>query len=259
MQKIILTFDLEFWHNGQFLKNNLPENRENLKDITTESTLPLLALLKKKNIKATFFVLGRVAEKHPEIVRKIYNEGHEIACHGYSHKILDELRPEEFEEEIKRSTNLLQNITGKKPIGFRAPNFSLNDKTKWALNILKNYGFKYDSSIFPFKAKLSGDAGKILELPVTGGGFYFRLMPLWLFKILLKLARVKQPLILYFHPHEFYPFIPDIKLPFWKKKIKYFGVSRSLQKLEKLLNDFEFISIENFLNLKNTESGYNFS
>lgn len=252
--KLILTFDLEFWHNSQFLKGNLLENKENLKDITAESTFPLLALLRQKNIKATFFVLGELAEKHPAIIKKISDEGHEIACHGYSHKILDELSPEKFEEEIKRSINLLENIIGKKPVGFRAPNFSLNNKTKWALDILKKYGFKYDSSIFSFKAKLSDDEGKILELPVTGGGFYFRLLPLWLFKILFKLTRAKEPLILYFHPHELYNFIPQIKAPFWKVKLKYLGVSRSLKKLEKLLNNFEFIPLLDFKNFKSGDS-----
>ena len=152
--KIILSFDLEFWYNSKFLKKYLAS--DNFKDYVYESTIPLLELLKKYNIKATFFVLGKLAKNYPDLVEKIHQDDHEIASHGYSHKTLDELNKSEFEEEIAISIEILKKITGYPPKGFRAPNFSLNNKTKWALEILEKYNFKYDSSIFPFKTPLYG-------------------------------------------------------------------------------------------------------
>lgn len=271
--KLILTFDLEFWYNSQFLENYLSESGENFNDYFTESLYPLLDLLKKKNILATFFVLGIAAEKYPEAIKKIYNDGHEIACHGYSHKRLEKLRPEEFEKEIATAVNLLEKITGQKPIGFRAPNFSLSNKTKWALNILEKYGFQYDSSIFPFKTQMYGNSkaplgayrisNRILELPVAvleifglripvGGGFYFRFMPFFIYNFFLKMIRRERLPILYFHPHEFYDFIPKIKAPFWKIKLKYYGVKNGFKKLEKLLDEFEFMPLKEYIeNLRN--------
>lgn len=276
--QLILTFDLEFWYNSEFLKNYLPKDVDNLDDKILESTLPLLTLLKKHQIKATFFVLGQVAEKYPELIKKIHQDGHEIASHDYSHKVLNELKPKEFEEEIKKSVNLLKKITGENPLGFRAPNFSLTNQSRWAIPVLGKYGFKYDSSIFPVKTKLYGNSraplyiykiskenilkedktNKILELPVatyekfkiripSGGGFYFRIIPIFLYKkILEKIAKKRIPVI-YLHPHELSNFVPDIKIPFFKKKMKYWGVHNSLNKLEKLLKDFKSISISEYL------------
>ena len=278
-KKIILTFDLEFWYNSEFLKKYLPNNQERLKDYVPEAIFPLLELLKKFNIKATFFVLGKVAEKYPEIIKKISSEGHEIASHGYSHRTLNSLDQEEFEKEIRLSVELLEKITGKKPIGFRAPDFTLSNKTKWVLEILGKYGFKYDSSIFPFKTQLYGSLkaplgiykiskenvfevdnnSKITEFPLAvykkakiripvGGGFYFRFIPFLLYKIFLKSVQKERPIVLYIHPHELYNFIPDIKAPFWKIKLKYWKVNKSLEKLERLLRSFKFTSVENYIN-----------
>jgi len=277
--EVILTFDLEFWYNSEFLKKYLPNNQERLKDYVPEAIFPLLKLLKKFNIKATFFVLGKVAEKYPGIIKKIYSEGHEIASHGYSHKTLNSLDREEFEKEIILSVELLEKITGKRPIGFRAPDFTLSNKTKWVLEILEKYGFKYDSSIFPFRTPLYGsskaplriykiskedvykidETSKIIEFPLTvyqklkvripvAGGFYFRFIPFPIYKFFLKAIQKERPIVLYIHPHELYNFIPDIKAPFWKIKLKYWKVNKSLEKLERLLRSFKFTSVENYIN-----------
>lgn len=265
---IILTFDLEFWYNSEFLKDYIPKNTDGLDDKITESTVPLLKILKRHNVKATFFVLGKVAEKFPSLIRQIFNEGHEIASHGYSHKILNDLKPEEFEEEIQKSVSLLEKITGIKPIGFRAPDFSLNDNTKWALKILERNGFKYDSSIFPFKTPLYGSSKapltiykiskNITEFPLAvykkgmlripiAGGFYFRLIPLNLYELLLRSVQKKRDVVIYLHPHELYNFIPNLKIPWWKKRLKYFKVNNSLSKFENLIKAFKFISIQQYL------------
>jgi len=278
--KVILTFDLEFWHDVDFINAYLPENKEGLPDNILESTLPLLDLLKRYSIKSTFFILGEVAEKYPDLVRKIHKEGHEIACHGYSHRRLYYLDKDEFERKIRLSVDLLRQVSGRNPIGFRAPGFSLTNETKWALEVIERQGFLYDSSVFPFKIfwygssgipleiykisqkdiSLADENGKIIELPLAiykngriripiAGGFYFRATPLFIYKRLLMSVLKKRPAIIYFHPNELYNFVSEIKIPFWKKKIKFWGVDKSFKKLEKLLRsqDLEFTSIENFL------------
>ena len=278
--KVILTFDLEFWQDDDLINDYLPKNKEAMPDNILESTLPLLELLKKYGIKSTFFILGEVAEKYPDLIRKIQEAGHEIACHGYSHRRLDHLSKDEFENKIRLSVDLLRQVSGRSPIGFRAPYFSLNSKTKWALEIIEKYGFVYDSSIFPFETFWYGSHGipleiykiskkdismidndsKITELPLSvyekgkikipvAGGFYFRAVPLFIYKRLLKLILKKRPAIIYIHPCELYNFVPRVKIPFWRKQIKFWGVGKSFKKLERLLGskDLEFTSAENFL------------
>jgi len=244
--KAILTFDLEFWYNSKFLNNYHLRDKNQIKDHIEESTELLLDLLKKYNQRATFFVLGEVAEKYPELIKKISNLGHEIASHGYSHKTLWELDKINFEKEIQLSKNVLKNITGKEPNGFRAPNFSLNQKTEWALDILKN-DFQYDSSIHPLRSPKSAE--KIIEIPTSLGGIYFRVFPLWLYILLIKIISKTKIPVLYFHPYEFFEFVPKIKnAPWLKRKIKYWGINNAWQKFEKLMRKFDFISIEQYLN-----------
>jgi peptidoglycan/xylan/chitin deacetylase (PgdA/CDA1 family) len=130
-----LSIDLEFLWCNEFLTKYLPEEKE---DLIVESLNPLLCLLDKHEIKATFFVLGLVAEKYPQLIEDLYKNGHEIAVHAYSHNTLHKLGPVEFENEMKKSMNLLAKYN---PIGFRAPSFSIDNDTKWAFNILEKYGF----------------------------------------------------------------------------------------------------------------------
>jgi len=244
--KAILTFDLEFWYNSKFLKKYLPKNTNQLEDYTKESISLLLDLLKKYNQQATFFVLGQLAEKYPKIIKKIADEGQEIACHGYSHMPLNELNQNKFGKELKISKNILKNIIGKEPKGFRAPNFSLNKKTKWALGILKKYNFQYDSSSHPLKPFKA--SGQFQQIPPSLGGIYFRIFPLWLYISLIKIfSRIKIP-VLYFHPYEFFKFSLEIKnAPCYKRKIKYWGTKNAWKKFERLMKKFNFISIEQYL------------
>ena len=245
-QKLILTFDLEFWYNSKFLKKYLPQNKNQLENCVEKPTELLLDLLKKYNQRATFFVLGEVAEKYPELIKKISNLGHEIASHGYSHIPLYELAEKSLDTEIKLSKNILQNITNKEPRGFRAPNFSLNKKTKWALEILKKYNFQYDSSAHPLK--FFKPSNKIPEIYPSLGGIYFKILPLWLFIVLVKiLSKTKIP-VLYFHPYELFKSSPQLKFAPWlKRKIKYWGTKNAWKKFEKLMEKFDFISIEEYL------------
>lgn len=247
-KKIILTFDLDFWHGGKFLKKYLPQDKNSLKDFVKEPTEPILDLLNRYNQKATFFVLGEIARKYPRLIKEIDQSGHEIASHGYSHKLLTELNPEEFEKEIIKTNQVIEEITGQKPIGFRAPNFSLKTTTKWAFQILEKHNFQYDSSVHPLSFEKIYPDYSIKELPPSLGGVYFRIFPLKAYLALTKLISKTTPPIIYLHPYELFDSTPRIEsAPWFKKKIKYFGIKNALTKFKKMLKKFDFISIKNYL------------
>lgn len=245
-ERFILTFDLEFWHNSDFLKKYLPENKNFSNDYIIESAEPILDLLNKYGHKATFFVLGKVAEKYPELIKKINDSGHEICSHGYSHAPLSELNHEELKKEIETTNDILEKIISKNPPGFRAPNFSLNKKTSWALKIIEKY-FQYDSSVHPFDLWKIKDS--IKEAYCSLGGFYFRLLPLRVFILLAKIFSKQKPSVLYFHPYELFESSPRINVgPWYKRRIKYWGTKTAWKKFEKLMEGFRFLSYENFIN-----------
>ena len=150
---IALSFDLEYWWCSELLNQ---EKLSHKPEILTEATHLVLQMLDKYRIKSTFFILGTVAEKFPQLVSTIHKKGHEVASHSHSHSNVFELAPDQFEEEVKNSTDILTSITYEKPIGFRAPNFSFDQRTPWAYGILEKYGYQYSSSVFPFKTKLYG-------------------------------------------------------------------------------------------------------
>ncbi|MGA2573517.1 MAG: polysaccharide deacetylase family protein [Candidatus Methanomethylicaceae archaeon] len=266
-----LTIDLEYWWCNEFLTKYLPEKRI---AHVIESVSPLLDLLHKYETHATFFVLGDLAKQYPELVETIYNDGHEIACHSYSHKALHELGEEGFQEEIKKSLDIIGKYH---PIGFRAPSFSINNSTRWAFTILNKFGFKYDSSVFPARTMLYGvpgapldvyrpslldvaqndPKGKIIEVPLTvlkfgtnipfSGGFYFRLIPFWLFRIGLNEIVKKRPAVIYIHPWELYPVSYDLKAPFLSYFESNYGKKFALKKMEKLLKHFKFLPIKELI------------
>lgn len=274
-----VTIDLEYWYNPELVKDYYHPENMNEGDQIVEAVTPLLNLLDRYNTKATFFVLGVVAEEHPELIKMIYDKGHEIGSHAYSHKTLYELGKEGFEDEIKRCTQLLGEITKEKPVGFRAPSFSIDNATKWAFGILEEYGFKYDSSVFPIKTKLYGvyDAplqvykpskeditkevleGGIIEFPLTvvkigwnipiSGGFYLRAMPFWLLKFLMRKVNKTRPAVVYVHPWETYEKTPRLKLPMHSQFITYYGIDSALKKLEGLLRSFKFAPMKEVLGL----------
>jgi peptidoglycan-N-acetylglucosamine deacetylase len=275
-----LCVDLEPWYTAEFVKQFVPDLNEEINDQIVESVTPILNLLDKYKTTATFAVLGIIAERHPQLVKNIFEKNHEIACHAYSHKTLYELGEVGFEQEIEKSIAILKSITGSKPIGFRAPSFSLNNTTRWALNVLKKYGFKYDASIFPFKTSLYGVSkaplypyklsekdisqedfeGDIIEFPMTvlkmvvnipvAGGFYFRLLPLNFLKWAIKKINRTRPAIIYIHPWETYMQTPiPQNMPWQNKFITYFARNTSLLKFEELLKTFEFAPIRNVIKL----------
>lgn len=268
-----LTFDVEDWFQVENLKANITRSEwEEKKLRVKESTQQILDILDNNNTKATFFVLGWIAERVPELVENIYKDGHEIASHGYEHKLIYNLSPEEFRKDLLKSKNILESIINEKIYGYRAPSFSI---TNWALNILKEENFIYDSSFFPatshdryskldLNIKKDGFI-KVLdnglkeinistlnflkkELPWGGGG-YFRFIPYWIFKLGFKiLNKEKDGAIFYFHPWELddnQPKVENIK-PIYKFR-HYYGLNKSKKKLENLIGDFEFMPIIKYL------------
>ena len=270
-----LRIDLEYWYSDTFVQSYSADHAD---EQIPESVIPILELLDRYNTKATFAVLGVVAERYPELVKEIFDNGHEIASHCYSHKLLHQLGKEEFEQEIIRSVHLLLSITGERPIGFTAPSYSLSNATRWALEILHKHGFKYDASIFPIKTFLYGEPkaplypyrisrddvtkedanGDIIEFPLTvlklginipvAGGFYLRVLPSWFLEFALKKVNQTRPGIVYIHPWETYLKTPRVnRMPYLYRFINYYGIGKALEKLERLLTRFKFKPIREVL------------
>ncbi|PIP96682.1 MAG: polysaccharide deacetylase family protein [Bdellovibrio sp. CG12_big_fil_rev_8_21_14_0_65_39_13] len=266
--KIALSFDVEDWFTVRNMREHISEDSWEQQEWRVHIGLDfILDSLLEKNVKATFFILGWIAERAPELVLKIMNQGHEIASHGYSHTPIDLLTPEAFEADLLKSIQVLQAITNKKIRGFRAPSFSITKETSWAIDILKKCGLEYDSSIFKishpdygvgnFPGQVTNLQGLVevpmkkgkffgVDLPVCGGG-YFRMIPYGIIKSSLSQTLQKEPVVMYFHPWEFDQDQPKIDLPALKKFRHYVGLKQNRQKFQKLLRDFEFMTIEQMI------------
>ncbi|MBD3289555.1 DUF3473 domain-containing protein [candidate division KSB1 bacterium] len=271
-----LTIDVEDW----FQVANL-QDIVNFKDWDKfESRISLtltqiLNLLCEKNVGATFFVLGWIAERFPALIKQIDDYGHEIATHGYSHRCIYEMNEREFKSDLQKSIELIGNITGKDILGYRAPNYSIIPNTIWAFKILAQCGIRYDSSIFPIKHNRGGfvsaprfpfiidleQDGKLIEFPLStirllgnnfpvAGGAYLRLYPYWFIRSALrKLNDAGKPVIIYIHPWEIDYFQPRLKTNFSSRLKHYGNLALTEQKIKKLLSDFQFASISEVIGL----------
>jgi len=236
VNSICISYDVEDYYMASCYDNQFPRSNWN----SFESKLLPgyyngLDVLEKAGVKGTLFFLGVVAKKHPEILKEALNQGHEIGCHGYDHRLVSSLSIKEFEEDIKRSTEIIESIIGEKIYGYRAPTFSLDISSKSYIDILKKYGYKYDSSYFPLgwksntKENLSKDlfridddfweiplsTSKILSFELPIGGGYFRLYPKGLNNHLIKKSLKERDTIIYLHPWEFlntHPFYPKNRI-----------------------------------------------
>ena len=257
------------------------EDWEKYEDRIENGTYKLLNILDQYNTTATFFVVGWVAERHPELVKSIHSKGHEIASHGYIHALIYEQNPEEFEKDIKKSIEILESITGRKVNGYRAPSWSIVEKTLWALDILSESGIKYDSSIYPTKNYQFGFSGanrypetidtpfghKLLEIPPStckfffmllplAGGFFLRTYPYWYTRQqIIKLNREGHRAVFYIHPWELDVTHPVINLPLKQRVVHYFRLNKMEKNLRCLLDSFKFDSIESvFMRKENGNS-----
>ncbi len=235
----------------------------------------VLALLDEAGVKGTFFVLTWNAERHPEIVRRIAAAGHEVASHGYAHRLIYEQTPNAFRADVSRAKDRLEDITGMPVLGYRAPSFSITGRSLWALDVLLDCGFRYDSSVFPVHDSLYGlpdaqrfpyvihrrDGRELLEFPITttqafgrnlplGGGGYLRMLPYrymaWGMRRVNRDER--QPTVVYVHPWEVDPEQPRMKTAGRRGfSTHYVGLARTEVKLRRLLRDFRFAPLRDVL------------
>lgn len=232
------------------------------------NTEKLLGLLHQSGVHATFFVLGWVAERYPSLVRRIASAGHEVASHGYAHELITAQTQVAFREDIRKAKGILENILQQPVLGYRAPSFSITKDTMWAIQILIEEGYAYDSSIFPVVHdrygvpsanplihQLSTPAGVLWEvppstvkclgvrLPIAGGG-YFRLYPYAVLRALLrKLEGEGSALVMYMHPWEFDPDQPRMEGSMVSKMRHYLNLHKTEGRMRALLRDFSFAPI----------------
>lgn len=238
-----------------------------------QNTHKLLDLFDQHDIKVTHFILGWVAERYPSLVKEIDNRGHEVASHGYSHQLIYDQSREVFRQETIKSKSLLEDTIGKSVAGYRAASYSITRQSLWALDILAEAGFQYDSSIFPIVHDRYGipnsprepyllrteSGNELLELPLStdslmgqtlpiAGGGYFRLYPLWLSKWFYN-RRVKQnkPFIFYLHPWEIDPEQPRVEVSWLSRFRHYNNLDKCSTRLSKLLQTYSFTTMQQFI------------
>ena len=266
-----ITVDVEdYYHVAAFESVVRCECWNQYESRVVRNTDRILDIFDTYKTKATFFVLGHVAERHPALVRTIHSRGHEIASHGYSHRRIYAQTPQQFREETRRARKFVEDLIGQSIIGYRAASYSIVRESLWALDILAEEGFRYDSSIFPirhdnygipdhtrffshFNLNGSDPIAEIplstirlmgVNLPVAGGG-YLRILPYWVTKLaLLHLNRYEQqPAVVYFHPWEIDPDQPRIHGGF-KSRFRHYTNLRGMErKVHRLLSSFSFAPI----------------
>lgn len=266
----IMTVDLEDYYCDLPISSwNKYESR------VANTTRIILDLFERYKVNATFFTVGYIAEKHPELIEEVKSKGHEIASHGYSHPNLKEMNANEFESDLKKSLEVLRKISGEKVMGFRAPYFSINKQNLWAFATMRKY-LRYDSSIFPVrfhyglseaprhiyrmshKEPLREDPeSKFIEVPITtlrlpiignfpvGGGHYMRFLPFSILSAgIKKFNKGGFPAIFYIHPKDLDPATPRIPGYAWHN---YWGLKEATNKFKSVLKNFRFSSVHEVL------------
>lgn len=259
-----VSIDLEDWFHVCGLKHQpqIPPNDWRIR----QATEVLLDLFAGFRVKTTFFVLGSVAEADPELVHTIHRQGHEIASHGYSHRLVYELSPGQFNEELHKTEDAIMGITGSRPVGFRAPQWSVTAHTPWFDEILAQRGYLYDSSRNPLPFvgdrnaarhpyRIQTAHGALWEIPPmvspslvgnlpTGGGWGFRLFPFAMIVSTVEwYGRADRPAVLYLHPRDVDPGGPRLKLPLLKRFASYGTRRDALPRLRRLLGRYTFTTL----------------
>ncbi|GLV21374.1 polysaccharide deacetylase [Sphingobium sp. TomMM35A] len=266
-----LSVDVEDWfHVGAFEQTISRSSWDGLTHRVERNTDAVLALFAEAGVSATFFTLGWVAERYPALMRRIVEAGHEVASHGYDHARVFTLSPDAFRADLRRSRALLENASGQRVTGYRAPSFSIDHRTPWAHGILAEEGYRYSSSVAPIRHDHYGwpesprfawrpVAGQeLLELPVTtaefggrrlaaGGGGFFRLLPYGFSRWAIRQVngREQRPAIIYFHPWEIDPDQPRVAgAPLRSRLRHYSNLSVMADKLRRLTADFAWTRVD---------------
>ena len=262
----ILTVDLEDWfHLLDNPETKRPEQWSKFESRIESNTDRLLTLFKKHKVRATFFVLGWVAENYPELIIKIKEASHEIGCHSYSHPLIYDLSPKQFEDDLVRSLSAITDAVGGTVLSYRAPGFSVPESSEWFFEILSKNGIECDSSIFPAVRSHGGQPGYpvhsyeiktnygvVKEYPISvtkilghefcfSGGGYFRLLPLWFIsRQFIEFERKSMPVVTYFHPRDFDTDQPRLKLSKIRAFKTYCSLDKAYIKLDNLLCRYDF-------------------
>ncbi|MBU7584723.1 MAG: DUF3473 domain-containing protein [Nostoc sp. TH1S01] len=265
------TVDVEDWYHGI----PIDETTKAAAECRLHNSLNiLLDLLARYRVKGTFFWLAPVALKYPDLLQQVVSEGHEIGCHGWSHDLIYNMSPQRFREETERAAKVIADLIGKPITAYRAAYFSITKNSLWALEILAELGFKYDSSIFPVQNWRYGipdfeprhqviktPSGDIYELPMSvrrilnrnvpvSGGAYFRLYPYALTVNNFRIAELQgYPVVFYLHPWELDPNHPKISFNWKARFTHYYNLQSTKPKLEQLLQDFCFAPLGEVLDL----------
>lgn len=260
------SIDVEDYFHVEALSSAIDRSQWDTLEYRAEAnTQRVLAILAEEGIRATFFILGWVAKRSPQLVRDIHAAGHEVACHGLTHKTVYTQTPEVFRAETREAKQLLEDAAGAPVRGYRAATYSITKASLWALDILEELGFRYDSSIFPIRHDLYGipgsprfayrvGSGALLEVPITtveylgqrlpaGGGGYFRLLPYALFRAAVRRvnANDRQAAVFYCHPWEIDPGQPRVAGVSAKSKFRHYtNLDRMESRLRRLLRDFRW-------------------
>ena len=270
-----LTIDVEDYFHVAALKSQIPVDSWDSRECRVERNVDvLLQMFDDQSVTATFFTLGWVAERYPQVVERIAKQGHEVASHGYSHQLIYHQEQDVFREETFKSKAILKDITQAPIRGYRAASYSITERSIWAVDTLIEAGFEYDSSIFPVRHDLYGipnfpkqphvykgsDKGDIVEFPISSvnmfgyqlpiaGGGYFRLFPYWFTKYgLSKINKEGDAFMFYLHPWEVDPDQPRVENVGWKSTFRHYNnLAKCQGRLAQLMKDFEFTSMENVL------------
>ena len=263
----ILTVDLEDWFHICGIEDQIPEDRwPDLESRVEQNTARILSFLSRRHVKATFFVLGYTAERHAGLIRTIAEAGHEIATHGYGHRRVYTMTADGFLEDLRKAEHVISRITGVPVKGYRAPEWSIRDDSLWALDILLQEGFEYDSSMAPLPVignqgyaktpyRLIRPQGCLWEFPplvaptplvnlLFGGGWGLRVFPYSMIRRRIKRLNERgHPALLYFHPREFESFRVPVKLPWSLWFVLYARLEGAEKRLHRLLEDFRFTTV----------------
>jgi polysaccharide deacetylase family protein (PEP-CTERM system associated) len=266
-----LSVDVEdYFHVSAFEGQISPSDWPTFESRVARNTDRILALLDRYQVSATFFFLGWIAEQQPALVRRVQAAGHEIATHGYAHRLVTGQTPDEFRRDVQRSLDVLQEVVGTRVLGYRAPSYSITPATAWALQVLRELGLHYDSSLYPIRHDLGGFpvaprhphriADGLWEVPLTtwclgrwtvpvAGGGYLRFYPYLFTRWAVRQVNDEGlPAVVYVHPWELDPHQPRIGVGSLRSRLRHYqNLGKTEQRLESLCRDFRFSTIHSLL------------